>query len=646
MLPDDYQCDDVEEFIQRNAKRVGLITYKTPDDTRHYGSGIVFRLGDKLCIQTNYHVLKARPGSYRDVKITIGGEVCRFNAYLGGCQKQDMAILKLQNCPKELRKVTDINQQVVDITVDGDQYRYKGLVEYHRGRGRFVVHALNFIQRRLDDDTEVTCEFMDVKEPATCRMRDVCYCSETGCAIIFLDSQIIPDGAKSMFESPTKWKNVKNPLVVVLSYPGGQDKHISTGRVMHEEYNRNGFPQYKTAEQVCFKIDGDNEPCCFDDKIGIGNSPNGRGSAVSKQSSVNPGTEEDQIEGTNYFFVNSNGERAKLPIIEDVTTYFSCSDYDTKNSPVNRDDNRKYFYVREGQVYCSTDGLILPSSSPGGDQFFIVETDGNIAVPHSWKGGEQNPITFPLLDQSKVDSLQIDEDASCVLGFNVHLIEDKVYFPGKTGCEMSYSDPVYFLVGRDRMVISKDMNDEEMFVQTDMDGNKGFFKLDPEGNKTYVYEPERGRYLLGEDADGNRVYFEEEKDGKKRYYTMQDFQKDQHGSRIFRRTDTKDDQKVYYRNKEGKNNPFEIDSGGNKVYRLIDYNNETLYNMEDTNEFVEIHKVIYLNHNAVTAPGSSGGCVLVIGKDKQNEFQCLVCMHKGKTKNPPVNKAIVYRLGE
>ncbi|KAK6192560.1 hypothetical protein SNE40_004008 [Patella caerulea] len=649
MLPGGYRDKTVDEFIKQNAKRVVQIVYKTS-----YGSGIVFKLGGKLCIQTSYHVVRKAHRDWLNIEINIGDTSYKIDTFWGGCQKHDMVLLKLKNGPKQLRRlpITDINQQVVDITVDGNSF--KGLVEYHRGEHRFIVHALNFVQRRLDDDTEVTCKFMNVDTPSTCCMRDVCYCSDTGCVIIFLDSDKIPDGAKNIFHSQKLMETVHNPLVVVLSHPFGQVKHISTGNVMHGECDKNGFPQYKPAGKICFKIEGDNETCFFGDSIGISNNPEEIGSAVGQTSAITTGVDEDRIVGeaegvcggSTYFLVNSNRVRVKFPIIEDVTSYFSCSDYDTKNAPVNRDDNRKYFYAREGQVYCSTDGLILPVCCPGKKQIFTVKKHENTVIPQSWRDRGENQIKFPLLDKSKIYCLNIDDDSSYVLGFNVYRSQDKVYFPGEIEDD---PNPVYFLVGRDGMVISRDKNDEEIFVQTDMDGNKGFFKVNEDGYKTYVYEPGRARYLVGEDPDGSRVYFEEDKDGKKGYYTMQNFQKDQHGSRIFRRTDTKEDQKVYYRNKEGKNNPFQIDEENNKVYRLIDYNNKKLYTMKYTNDsdkFVNIHNVIHLNHNAETAPGSSGGCVLVIGKDEQKRYQCLVCMHKGKTENPPVNKAIVYRLRE
>ncbi|KAK6192571.1 hypothetical protein SNE40_004017 [Patella caerulea] len=619
MLPEMYRDDNVEKFINCNAKRVVKIIYK---DTS-YGSGIVFKFGRKLCFQTNYHVVRKAHRDLVNIKIQIGGNDYKIDSYWGGCQKHDMALLTLKMGPKQFRHldITDISQQVVDITVDGNVF--KGLVEYHRGEHRFVVHALKFIQRRLDDDIEITCEFMDVKEPATCRMRDVCYCSKTGCAIIFLKSDNIPDGAKSMFAYQKLWENVQNPLVVVLSHPERDVKHISTGNVMRGECDENGFPQYTPADKVCFKIEGDNDMCRFDHSIGISNSPN---------------------DGTNYVFVNSKGDPVKVPTVQDVIPYFSCSGYDTKNSPVNRDDNRTYFYAREGQVYCCSKNVPTTKVLSGGDQFFKVEVNENSVLLKSWTDIKDNPITFPLLDGSRVGYLKKDTHSSHVLGFNVYSIQDKVYFQAKIE---DGPDSVYFLVGRDWMVITR-YNDRDTFVQTDMNKNKGYFKLDSGGNKMCVYEPERSRYLLEEDCDGTRVYFDVDEDGKKRYYTdkMQNFQKDQRGSRIFRR---KEDQRVYYRNEKGKHDPFQIDSENNKMYLQIDYHNKQLYTMKDDNgddKFVEIHKVTHLNHNAETAPGSSGGCVLVIGKDELNNYRCLVCMHKGKTENPPVNKAITYRLRE
>ncbi|KAK6192256.1 hypothetical protein SNE40_003757 [Patella caerulea] len=91
-----------------------------------------------------------------------------------------------------------------------------------------------------------------------CSMRDVCYCSETGCAIIFVDNDAIPTKVRELFKGRSWFEDISNPLVYVISYPNPDSrlKYISTGDLYEGVRDENGDLQYKKRrDKVCFEIE-------------------------------------------------------------------------------------------------------------------------------------------------------------------------------------------------------------------------------------------------------------------------------------------------------------------------------------------------------------------------------------------------------
>ncbi|XP_050408989.1 uncharacterized protein LOC126823962 [Patella vulgata] len=265
------KCIFLKKIITNCGIRVVRLNLNSPGGINQpLGCGILFRMGKKVYIQTCEHVVKDLSVSDKLDNIVVDFEDDRLptadaiDHCWGGCKKQDRAILLLQTYPGRLRKsdaIPDIKPFVVDIKVGEINLHqpFKGLIEYHSSQHGFVVHALKLqTPPGLDADTTVTCKFLIDNSSTTCSMRDVCYCSETGCAIIFVGNDTIPTKAREMFKDRSWLEDINNPLVYVISYPNPDSrlKYISIGGLYEGVRDENSHLNYnKRTDKVSLEIE-------------------------------------------------------------------------------------------------------------------------------------------------------------------------------------------------------------------------------------------------------------------------------------------------------------------------------------------------------------------------------------------------------